>query len=82
MGFKASLDEENFGTGVHFLGEHLKTVIIAIHQLPQTPESLWLRLLGKGRVQQRAIEELEKLPQNNPLRDKAIDLFRKFKDSN
>ncbi|WP_414623227.1 hypothetical protein [Calothrix sp. CCY 0018] len=78
-GFKASLDEENFGTGVHFLGEHLKTVIIAIHQLPQTPETLWLRLLGKGRVQQRAIEELEKLPQNNPLRDKAIDLLLSLK---
>jgi hypothetical protein len=40
---------------------------------------LWLRLLGKGRVQQRAIEELEALPQNNPLRDKAIDLLLSLK---
>ena len=78
-GFKASLDEENWGTGVHFLGEHLKTVIVAIHQLPQTPETLWLRLLGKGRVQQQAIEELNMLPQNNPLRDKAIDLLLSLK---
>lgn len=78
-GFKANLDEENWGTGVHFLGEHLKTVIIAIHQLPRTPETLWLRLLGKGRVQQRAVEELKTLPQNNPLRDKAIDLLLSLK---
>ncbi len=78
-GFKASLDEENWGAGVHFLGDYLKTVIIAIHQLPCTPETLWLRLLGKGRVQQRAIEELEALPQNNPLRDKAIDLLLSLK---
>lgn len=78
-GFKASLDEENWGMGVHFLGEHLKTVIIAIHQLPRTPETLWLRLLGKGRVQHRAIEELKTLPQNNPLRDKAIDLLLSLK---
>ncbi len=78
-GFKASLDEENWGTGVHFLGEHLKTVIVAIHQLPRTPETLWLRLLGKGRVQQQAIEELNMLPQNNPLRDKAIDLLLSLK---
>ncbi len=74
-GFKASLDEENWGAGVHFLGDYLKTAIIAIHQLPRTPETLWLRLLGKGKVQQQAIEELETLPQNNPLRDKAIDLL-------
>ncbi len=40
---------------------------------------MWLRLLGKGRVQQRAIEELEALPQNNPLRDKAIDLLLSLK---
>ena len=78
-GFKASLDEENWGAGVCFLGDYLKTAIIAIHQLPCTPETLWLRLLGKGRVQQRAVEELETLPQNNPLRNKAIDLLLSLK---
>ncbi len=78
-GFKASLDEENWGAGVYFLGDYLKTVIIAIHQLPRTDETLWLRLLGKGRVQRIAVEELENLPQNNPLRDKAIDLLLSLK---
>ncbi len=78
-GFKASLDEENWSAGVYFLGDYLKTVIIAIHQLPRTPETLWLRLLGKGRVQRIAVEELETLPRNNPLRNKAIDLLLSLK---
>ena len=34
---------------------------------------------GKGRVQQKAVEELETLPQNNPLRNKAIDLLLSLK---
>jgi hypothetical protein len=50
-GFQASLDERNWDTGVYFLGKHLKSAIIVIHQLPQTPETLWLRLIGKGGTQ-------------------------------
>ena len=37
---------------------HLKTGIIVIHQLPKTPETLWLRMLGKGGVQAQAIQEV------------------------
>ncbi|WP_342745962.1 hypothetical protein [Brunnivagina elsteri] len=64
---------------MYILGSHLKTAIIAIHQLPQNEETLWLRLLGKGRVQKRAIQELESLSPNNPLRDKAVDLLLSLK---
>jgi hypothetical protein len=78
-GFRTNLDEENWGIGVHFLGDYLRTAIVAIHQLPCTEETLWLRILGKGRVQQQAIDELEALPQNNPLRSKAIDLLLNLK---
>lgn len=52
---------------------------MVIHQLPCTEETLWLRILGKGRVQQQAIDELETLPQNNPLCSKAIDLLLNLK---
>ncbi len=38
--FKATTDEENWMSGIYFLGEALKTAIIAIHQLPRTPETL------------------------------------------
>lgn len=49
-GFRTNLDEESWGIGVHFLGDYLRTAIVAIHQLPCTEETLWLRILGKGRV--------------------------------
>jgi hypothetical protein len=78
-GFKASLDEEKWGAGVYLLGDYLRTAIVAIHQLPRTQETLWLRILGKGRVQQRAIQELEALPQDNPLRSQAINLLLNLK---
>ncbi|MBD2446382.1 hypothetical protein H6G76_04240 [Nostoc sp. FACHB-152] len=78
-GFRTSQDLENWEVGVHFFGEYFRTAIVAIHQLPRIEETLWLRLLGKGRVQQQAIDELEALPQDNPLRAKAIDLLLSLK---
>jgi hypothetical protein len=77
-GFRASTDAE-WGEGGHFLGDYLRTVIVAIHQLPRKQETLWLRILGKGRVQKQAIDELEALPNNHPLRAKAIDLLLSLK---
>ena len=65
--------------GIHFFGKSWRGAIVVIHQLPVTPETLWLRLLGKGRVQQRAIEELQALDTSNPLRGKAIDLLANLK---
>jgi hypothetical protein len=78
-GFRTSIDAENWGVGVHLLGDYFRTAIVAIHQLPITEETLWLRILGKGRVQQQAIDELEALPETNPLRAKAIDLLLSLK---
>ncbi|MEM7557460.1 MAG: hypothetical protein AAF378_25935, partial [Cyanobacteria bacterium P01_A01_bin.84] len=72
--FNAIPDEENWGEGIYFLGQSLKTAIIVIHQLPRTSETLWLRLLGKGTVQKQAIKELIALSPDNHLRSKAIDL--------
>jgi len=70
-GFRAINDESNWLEGIYFMGESLKTAIVVIHQLPRTPETLWLRLLGKGRVQQQAIEEITGLPEDHPLRQSA-----------
>jgi hypothetical protein len=52
--------------GVYLMAEYLRTAIVAIHQLPSTTETLWLRLLGRGTVQKVAINELEALPSNHP----------------
>jgi hypothetical protein len=72
--FGAKVDEQ-WLSGVYFLAKNLRTVIVVIHQLTCTPESLWLRVLGRGRVQQQAIDELEELPENNPLRSNTLKLL-------
>lgn len=73
--FRGIPDEENWLPGIYFLGEGFKTAIVAIHQLPRTPETLWLRILGKGTVQKQAINELAALPEDNPLRVNALELL-------
>jgi predicted transposase/invertase (TIGR01784 family) len=61
--------------GFYTLGSSLSTQIIVIHQLPCTPETLWLRVLGRDRVQKEAIDELEALSENNPFRQRALELL-------
>jgi hypothetical protein len=74
----ASLDEER-GDGVYLLPLAQKTGIIVIHRLPQTPETLWFRLLGKDGVQTRAIEEVARLPKGHPYRQNTIELLGNLK---
>ena len=71
----ASLDLETWDEGVYLLAPALKTGIIAIHQLPKISQTLWFRLLGKGRVQSQAIQEVAALPPENPYRQNALDLL-------
>ncbi|MFB2839789.1 hypothetical protein [Floridanema evergladense] len=78
-GFGAKLELHNWGSGVYVLPTHWKTGIVVIHQLPKTEETLWLRLLGKGRVQQQAINELAKLPENDPWRVVVLELLSNLK---
>jgi len=78
-GFGSVSDEGNWGTGIYFLPKYLRTAIVAIHQLPKTKETLWLRILGKGRVQNTAIDELEALPTDEPLRSRALELLLNLK---
>ena len=54
---------------------HLKSAIAVIHQLPETRETMWLRILGKGKVQQRAIAQLSSLATDDPLRIIALELL-------
>jgi len=61
--------------GFYTLGSSLNTQIIVIHQLPRIAETLWLRVLGRDRVQQEAIDELEALSENNSFRQRALELL-------
>jgi len=72
--FGAKVDE-TWLDGVYFAPKNFRTVIIVIHQLPRSQETLWLRMLGRGKVQQQAIDELEALPQNHPLRSNTLSLL-------
>ncbi|NER87124.1 hypothetical protein [Moorena sp. SIO3A2] len=72
--FNFQADLVNYPRGMYFLGKSLYTAIVAIHQLPVTPETLWLRILGRGRVQQQAIEELKSLPNGSQHKDNILEL--------
>ncbi|MGK7926060.1 MAG: hypothetical protein AB4290_12585 [Spirulina sp.] len=78
QGFHPLPPTPNWERGIYFLGTSWKTAIVVIHQLPQTPETLWLRLLGKGRVQARAIQELEALPREHRQRESVLKLVREL----
>ncbi|MEP6518011.1 flagellar assembly protein H [Microcoleus vaginatus] len=79
--FNAIPDTENWMQGIYFLGESLRTAIVAIHQLPETPETMWLRILGKGGVQQRAISQLSALATDDPLRIIALELLYRLQSN-
>ena len=79
--FNAKPDTEHWMQGIYLLGESLRSAIVAIHQLPETPETLWLRILGKGGVQQRAIAQLSALATDDPLRIIALELLYRLQSN-
>jgi hypothetical protein len=66
-GFGAKTSPE-WGEGIYLGANLLRMGIVVIHRLPVTPSTLLLRLLGKGKVQTRAIEEVESLAEDNPFK--------------
>ncbi|MBN3959998.1 DUF4351 domain-containing protein [Nostoc sp. NMS8] len=73
-GFSA-IQASNWVSGVYLMGEYLRTAIVVIHKLPRTQETLWLRILGRGKVQRQAIDELEALSSNHPFRRATLELL-------
>jgi hypothetical protein len=65
-------EESGWSQGIYFLAPPDRTAIVAIHHLPKTIDTLWLRLLGRGRVQAQAIKELLALPTNHPYRQETL----------
>jgi hypothetical protein len=79
-GFCAKLNQsENWGEGVYFLPEFQRTALVAINQLPVNQDTLWLRVLGKRRTQQQAIDELIGLPQENPRRRNILEILANWR---
>lgn len=72
QGFSATTRKDWPG-GFYFLAPNLRTALVAIHQLPTTEDTLWLRLMGRDGVQRQAIAELLALPVNHPMRQNTIE---------
>lgn len=53
----------------------LRSAIVVLHQLPVIPETLWLRILGKVKVQRQAIDSLEALPKDDSNRSATLRLL-------
>lgn len=79
--FGAKLDLENWTGGVYFLPLSLRTAILAINELPVTDETLWFRLLGRGKVQQKAVSELVALPPENLVRRNVLEIIYRWRVS-
>jgi hypothetical protein len=54
------------------LAPGLGTTLVVASRLPVMPETLWLRLLGRDRVQEQALDELGRLPNDHPLRRATV----------
>ncbi|MBD2564934.1 MULTISPECIES: hypothetical protein [Nostoc] len=79
-GFGAKIQEsENWVEGVYFLPELLKGAIVAINQLPVIEDTLWLRVLGKGRTQKEAVEELVQLSEGSPKWDQLLEILASWR---
>lgn len=75
----SAINKEEWGEGIYFTGSIFRTGIIVVHQLPKTHETLWFRTLGRGKVQQEAIDEIAALPKNSSNRQKVLELFASLK---
>ncbi|MBE9009238.1 flagellar assembly protein H [Pseudanabaenaceae cyanobacterium LEGE 13415] len=65
--------------GIYFVPSIFKTAIVAIDQLPETEETLWLRVLGRDGTQERAIREVLALPPAHPRRNGILRLLANWK---
>jgi Domain of unknown function (DUF4351) len=71
----------DWGEGVYFLHPGLRSAIISINRLPVNPDTLWLRLLGKGKTQQQAINEVIAFDDRDPRRSSILKLLANWKIS-
>jgi hypothetical protein len=64
--------------GFYFLNKALNTGIVVIDELPETLETVWLRILGTDKTQQKAIETFATLKDKGLLLDNVLDVFHKW----
>lgn len=67
--------------GIYRLAELWGAVIIILDELGENASTVWLRLLGRGRVQAQAVEELLQMDSQEPLRDATFELLMAWQQS-
>jgi hypothetical protein len=67
--------QPSWAEGVFFLPEALNTALVAINKLPINPDTLWLRLLGKGETLKQAIGELLDMPPDDSRQSQVLQLL-------
>ncbi len=65
--------------GVYFSAEIFQTAVVAIDQLPETEDTLWIRILGRDQTQERAIRRVLALPSDHPRRNPILRLLASWK---
>jgi hypothetical protein len=68
-----------FVPGVYQAPAVLHTGLIVLGQLPEMPDTLILRLMGTGRTLQRALAELERLPEDAHERHVALPALLEYR---
>jgi hypothetical protein len=74
-----ALPEDPWPKGIYLLPSGLRGGVVVIHQLPKTRETLWLRLLGRGKIQQQAIQEVLDMSSEDPDRIRVLELLGNWK---
>ncbi len=73
------IKKEGWCEGIYFMSGMIRANIIVVHELPIIPETVWFRTLGRGKVQQKAIDEIAALPKDSVYRQKVLELFASLK---
>jgi hypothetical protein len=71
--FTGVIDTE-LGAGVYRLAEGLRMGVVVIRELPETPETLWLRGLGKDKILTQAFANISELPPTRRERNDILEV--------
>src|SRR5690349_13514757 len=59
--------------------ERVFTMLVVLSELPEVPETLFLRMMGAGKTLKRAIAELAALPPDAPERTLAMPVLLRYR---
>ena len=63
----------------HFPSPIVRTIMVSLKNLPSTPNTLWMRVLGRGKTQENAIAEVVALPLSDPRRAPILRMLCAWK---